>query len=89
MDTLKKQVLGYLNNKLNLDIKSYVISSCHVLSVNKYYEEYDKQEIIARFTNRKNKIVVFQNVKRLIGTNVLINEHLTQRILALHSQHIF
>ena len=40
----------------------------------------DKSDnIIVRFVNKKSKIKVLKNVRKLKGTNVYINEHLTKK----------
>ena len=40
----------------------------------------DKSDnIIVRFVNKKSKIEVLKNVRKLKGSNVYINEHLTKK----------
>ena len=40
----------------------------------------DKSDnIIVRFVNKKSKLKVLKNVRKLKGSNVYINEHLTQK----------
>ena len=47
LETLENQALGYLNNKLNIDINSCDISACHVLNVNKHYGKHDPKKSLS------------------------------------------
>ena len=75
-ESLERQVIGYLNKKLDLDIASNDISACHTLR-NRMRDKSDN--IIVRFVNKKSKIKVLINVRKLKGSNVYINEHLTKK----------
>ena len=75
-ESLERQVIGYLNKKLDIDIVSNDISACHTLR-NRMRDKSDN--IIVRFVNKKSKIKVLQNVRKLKGSNVYINEHLTKK----------
>ena len=69
-------MIGYLNKKLDLDIVSNDISACHTLR-NRMRDKSDN--IIVRFVNKKSKTKVPRNVRKLRGSNVYIDEHLTKK----------
>ena len=64
---LERQVIGFLNNKLELNIKPADINACHTMK-NKQREKPDY--IIIRYINRKNKVEVLKQSKKLKGTNI-------------------
>ena len=51
------------------------ISACHLL---KSKNPADKPPIIVRFVNRKSKVNIRRNGRKLKGTNVYVNEHLSR-----------
>ena len=81
MLSLDKQVIGCLSKKLDLDLVSNDISAYHTLK-NRLRGKPDN--IIVRFVNEKSLIKVLANVKKLRGSNMLIIEHLTKKMLKLH-----
>ena len=76
LQNLEHQVIGFLNNKLELSIKPADINACHTIK-NKQREKPDN--IIIRFISRKNKVEVLKQSRKLKGTNIYINEHLTPK----------
>ena len=76
LQNLEHQVIGFLNNKLELNIKPADINACHTIK-NKQREKPDN--IIIRFISRKNKVEVLKRSRKLKGTNIYINEHLTPK----------
>lgn len=78
LESLEKQVLAFLNGKLDLNISSDDISACHTLR-SAVASRTSKENIIVRFVNRKSKVQVMKKAKMLKGSNVFINEHLTKK----------
>ena len=74
--SLERQVIGYLNKMLDQDIVSNDILACHTLR-NRMRDKSDNT--IVRFVNKKLKMKVLKNVRKLKGSNVYINEHLTKK----------
>ena len=74
LKNLVHKVIGFLNNKLELNLKLADINACHAMK-NKQREKPDN--IIIRFINRKNKVEVLKQSKIFTGTKIYINEHLT------------
>ena len=56
-ESLERQVIGYLNKKLDIDIVSNDISACHTLR-NRMRDKSDN--IIVRFVNKKSKLKVLK-----------------------------
>lgn len=74
LQTLERQVVQYLNSK-DIKMDSQHISACHVLS----NKDKTKPVIIVQFANRKHKVEVLRQSRKLKGTGVYINEHLTKK----------
>lgn len=75
LETLERQVLKFLENK-KISIQSSSVAACHVLPRR---DRNSKPAIIIRFVNRKHKVELMQQGKKLKGTGVFLNEHLTNR----------
>ena len=78
LETLENQVIGYLNTNLDVNIKACDVSACHTLNGDKK-GTFDMPKIIVRFVNRKRKIELLKNSRKLKSTRVYIHEHLTHR----------
>ncbi|KAK7881533.1 hypothetical protein WMY93_029942 [Mugilogobius chulae] len=75
MLSVEQQVAAFLESKgISLDLD--YIEACHPLPRRK---ENDPPAVIMRFTNRKNKIALLKQGRKLKGTNVFLNDHLTRR----------
>ena len=74
-ETTEAQVATFLYNK-NISIDTNNIEACHTLTTK---NKTDKPVIIVRFVNRKHNIELLKQAKNLRGSNVYINEHLTQK----------
>ncbi|KAK7901169.1 hypothetical protein WMY93_017938 [Mugilogobius chulae] len=73
--TLEQQVVTFLSNKdINIDPKE--ISACHLLP-RKHSNA--KPAIVVRFVNRKHKVALLRQARKLKGSSVFINEHLTSK----------
>ena len=74
-ESLEQQVLCFLESK-GISVDSGDIEACHTLhSKNKTVAP----AIIIWFTNRKNKQAIIRQGRKLKGTDVYINEHLTKK----------
>lgn len=73
--TLEKQVVTFLQGR-DIDIQHENISICHTLPRK---SDKFKQSIVIRFTSRKSRNSVMLQAKKLKGTSVYINEHLTKK----------
>lgn len=73
--TLEMQVLKFLDSK-NIYIDENSISACHTLPRR---DRKSKPAIIVRFVNRKHKTELLLQGKKLKGSQVYINEHLTKK----------
>ena len=74
-DTVEQQVVDFLeSNKMEIDRKS--ISACHQLGRGR---EGRPANIILRFANRKAKVHLLRQGKKLQNTGVYLNEHLTRK----------
>ena len=82
--TLETQVVKFLSSK-NIDLDSENISACHSLPRK---DKNAKPTIVVQLTNRKYKINLLRQAKKLKGTGVYINEHLTKKNaeIARHSR---
>lgn len=72
--SLERQVLQFLAEK-NIHVDANKISACHTLP----RKDKDKPAIIMRFVNRKTKTEILRQGKKLRGTAVYLNEHLTMK----------
>ncbi|XP_049340264.1 uncharacterized protein LOC125804780 [Astyanax mexicanus] len=75
LQTLEKQVIQFFESK-NMYIDSKNITACHTLPRK---DRETKPAIIVRFVNRKHKIELLRQAKKLKGTRVYLNEHLTKK----------
>ncbi|KAK7152537.1 hypothetical protein R3I93_010685 [Phoxinus phoxinus] len=74
-ESLEQQVICFLDSK-GIAVDSRDIEACHTLpSKNKTYTPL----VIIRFTNRKKKSSLLGQGRKLKGTEVYINEHLTKK----------
>ena len=77
-ETTEEQVKTFLQSKdIVIDIDN--IEACHTLPTKSLNDKPVIPSIIVRFTNRKNKINLLKQGRKLKGTNVYINEHLTKK----------
>lgn len=73
MQSLEQQVVSFLQSK-DINIKQETISVCHTLP-----SRTDEPTIVIRFTSRKMKVDLLTQARKLKGTKVYINEHLTKK----------
>lgn len=74
----EQQVINFFdNNGITIDSKN--IAACHTLP----QKDRKKTNILIRFVNRKHKMEVLRNARKLKGTGVYVNEHLTKRNAAI------
>ena len=71
-------MIGYLNTNLSINIKACDVSVCHTVSGDKK-RTFDMPKIIVGFVSRKKKIQLLMNSRKLKGTCVYINQHLTYK----------
>ena len=79
--SVEQQVIDFMEGK-GIFINSDHIEACHHLPRREKKDTPGKKEppaIILRFTNRKNKIQLMKLWRKLEGTNVYLNEHLTKK----------
>ena len=86
LQTLERQVVQFLMSK-NITIAPVNIAACHILPRK---NQNIKSSIIIRFVNRNNKIELLRQAKKLKGTGVYINEHLTKKNaeIARYARHL-
>lgn len=75
MQTLETQVITFFDKK-SINIQSKNIVACHTLPRK---DSKTKPAIIIRFVNRKHKIDLLRQARKLKGTGVYLNEHLTKK----------
>ena len=75
IDSVEDQLLGFLGSQ-GIAIDKTEISACHVL---KTKDPTNKPPIIIRLISRKSKINILKNGRKLKGTNVYVNEHLSRK----------
>ena len=73
--SLEQQVVGFFESK-GIVVDRSDIEACHTLPTK---IKGATRPIIIRFTNRKNKTAILKQGRKLKGTEVYINEHLTKR----------
>ena len=71
---LEQQVITFFNDK-DIPLDSKNIAACHTIP----QKQNKRPTIIIKFVNRKHKIEVLKLTKKLKGTGVYVNEHLTKR----------
>ena len=74
-NSVEVQVLAKLSRH-GVSIGEDEVSACHTLGRR---QEDGTQKIIVRFVSRKSKVNVMRNAKKLKGTGIFINEHLTKK----------
>ena len=74
LHTFEQQVINFFNNK-GIPVYSTSIAACHTIPL----RQNNKSNIIIRFVSRKHKIEMLKLAKKLKGTGVYVNEHLTKR----------
>lgn len=75
LETLEQQIVTFFHNK-DIHIQYEDISICHTLPAK---SEKFKPSIVIRFISRKARNNLIMQAKKLKGTNVYINEHLTKK----------
>lgn len=75
LHTLEEHVVQFLSNR-NIYLKSHQVSTCHTLPRK---DNKTTPTIVMKFVNRKYKVEVMKQAKKLKGTGVYINEHLTKK----------
>uniref|UniRef100_A0A1A8S4V6 Uncharacterized protein n=2 Tax=Nothobranchius TaxID=28779 RepID=A0A1A8S4V6_9TELE len=73
--SLEEQVIAFFNSK-GIEMDSKDIEGCHTLPRKNMNQ---KPAIIIRFVNRKQKKELLKQGRKLKGTNVYVNEHLTKK----------
>lgn len=74
MNSVEQQVTAFFHSR-GISISNTDIESCDPLPRK---NKNDKPVTITSFNKRKNKIVLLRQGKKLRGTDVYINEHLTK-----------
>ena len=69
------QVIDFFHEN-GIEIENSEISACHMLKVN---NQKSVPNIVVRFVNRKSKIRLLKDGKKLRGKKVYLNEHLTKK----------
>ncbi|XP_061912355.1 uncharacterized protein LOC133655823 [Entelurus aequoreus] len=73
--SMERQVAVFMQSKdIQLDCNS--IEACHLLPRR---GTNDKPSVVLRFVNRKHKIALLKQGRKLKGTNIYMNDHLTKR----------
>ena len=75
LDSLELQVVNFFDSK-GIKVDSRDIEACHPLPTK---NKSMKPAIIIRFVNRKKKTEMIKQGKKLRGTNVYLNDHLTKK----------
>lgn len=75
VSSAEQQVAAFLQSK-GIEVDCDNIEACHPLPRR---NDSDNPAIIMRFINRKHKTALIKQGRKLKGTNVFINEHLTKR----------
>jgi hypothetical protein len=73
-DSLEDKIVSFLNTK-EMDISKSEISICHTLGKDKG----GIKNLVIRFNNRKSKIKLLKQGRKLKGSKVYVNEHLTEK----------
>lgn len=72
---LERQAITFFESK-NMSIQCNNIAACHTLPRK---DSKAKPAMIVRFVNRKHKIELLRQSKKVKGTGVYLNEHLTKK----------
>lgn len=75
VSSVEQQVAAFLQSK-GIEMDWDNIEACHPLPRR---DDSDKRAVIMRFVNRKHKIALLKQGRKLKGSNVFMNEHLTKR----------
>ncbi|KAM3618395.1 uncharacterized protein V6R79_019930 [Siganus canaliculatus] len=75
LDSIEQQVTAFFNSK-GISVNNNDIEACHPLPQR---NKVDKPAVIIRFTNRKHKIALLRQGRKLKGSDVYVNEHLTKK----------
>ena len=81
-DALEENVLALFNKQMDVPITKNDISVCHTLrrrSNDSINDNNQQRDIIVRFVSRRSKTAVMRNARRLKGTKIYVNEHLTTK----------
>ena len=75
LQTLEEQVVKFFKSS-DMPLESKNIAACHTLPIK---NRNSVPAIIVRFVNRKHKSELLRQAKKLKGSDVYLNEHLTKR----------
>ncbi|KAF7641114.1 hypothetical protein LDENG_00293540, partial [Lucifuga dentata] len=75
LESLEKQVITFFSSK-GIAVNTSDIEACHPFPPKNKSE---KPAIIIRFANRKHKQALLRQGRKLKGSNVYVNEHLTKK----------
>lgn len=75
LHTLQKQVVQFLTSK-NIHLESHQISACHTPPRK---DSKTNPITVVKFVNGKHKVEVLKQARKLKGTGVYVNEHLTKK----------
>lgn len=75
--TLEQQVIKFFSSK-DIPIDNQNIATCYTIP-QRQDKRPNRSNIIVRFVSRKHKHEVLQQAKKLKGTGVYVNEHLTKK----------
>ena len=73
--SVEEQVVEELNSR-GVSVSGSEISACHTLGKR---QEDGSHKVIIRFVSRKSKVSVLSDARKLKGTKIFINEHLTKK----------
>ena len=74
-ESVEAQVISFLSNN-NIELSPNEVSACHPLASK---DRSKPVSVVVRFVSRKTKERLLRNAKKLKGTSVFINEHLTYK----------
>lgn len=76
--SLEQQVVSFLVSK-DIEVQSENFSACHLLPKKRHSTILGPPAIIVRFVNHKHKVALLRQGRKLKGTKVYLNEHLTKK----------
>ncbi len=71
---MEQQVINFFHSK-DIPLDNRNISACHTIP----QKQRNIPKILLRFVNRKHKVELLKLTKKLKGTGVYVNEHLTRK----------
>lgn len=75
LETLEQQVVRFMKSKI-IPLDKQQISACYILPSK---DKKNKPKIIVKIASRRHKVEILKEAKKLKGTGVYINEHLTKK----------